>query len=171
MSPTNNTERPKPCSSQCRGHLAEAMKDIDLLLTPSALGEAPAGLSQYRRYLVQYPVDVDLYALHHAAGVYRTVRFAGRHSAHRSPKPGSPNVGSCPDRVPGFLEITLNFGVGPAQLLDSASSASKNHCSGAWRSLFAAESRHADTSAAAWQSSRKTSGIFNCVHCERRDYF
>ncbi|MBM4297876.1 MAG: amidase [Deltaproteobacteria bacterium] len=30
---------------RCRGHLADAMKDIDLLLTPSALGEAPAGLS------------------------------------------------------------------------------------------------------------------------------
>ena len=30
---------------QCRGHLADAMKDIDLLLTPSALGEAPAGLA------------------------------------------------------------------------------------------------------------------------------
>ena len=29
----------------CRKHLAEAMKDLDLLLTPSALGEAPAGLS------------------------------------------------------------------------------------------------------------------------------
>ena len=31
--------------AQCRGHLADAMKDIDLLLTPSALGEAPAGLT------------------------------------------------------------------------------------------------------------------------------
>jgi amidase len=31
--------------AQCREHLADAMKDIDLLLTPSALGEAPAGLS------------------------------------------------------------------------------------------------------------------------------
>jgi len=31
--------------AQCRGHLADAMKDIDLLLTPSALGEAPAGLA------------------------------------------------------------------------------------------------------------------------------
>jgi Asp-tRNA(Asn)/Glu-tRNA(Gln) amidotransferase A subunit family amidase len=30
---------------QCRGHLADSMKDIDLLLTPSALGEAPVGLS------------------------------------------------------------------------------------------------------------------------------
>ena len=30
---------------QCRGHLADAMKDIDLMLTPSALGEAPAGLT------------------------------------------------------------------------------------------------------------------------------
>jgi amidase len=30
---------------QCRRYLADAMKDIDLLLTPSALGEAPAGLS------------------------------------------------------------------------------------------------------------------------------
>jgi amidase len=30
---------------QCRRHLADAMKDIDLLLTPSALGEAPAGLA------------------------------------------------------------------------------------------------------------------------------
>ena len=30
---------------QCRRHLANAMKDLDLLLTPSALGEAPAGLS------------------------------------------------------------------------------------------------------------------------------
>ena len=157
--------------AQCRGHLADAMKDIDLLLTPSALGEAPAGLGQHGRYLVQYPVDVDLYSLRHPAGVYRTVRSAGRHSAHRSPQPGSPFVGRCPGGLPDVLEITLNFGVGPAQLLDSASSASKNHCSAAWRSLFAAESRHADTSAAAWQSSRKTSGIFNCVHCERRDYF
>lgn len=31
--------------ARCRGHLADAMKDIDLLLTPSALGEAPAGLT------------------------------------------------------------------------------------------------------------------------------
>jgi Asp-tRNA(Asn)/Glu-tRNA(Gln) amidotransferase A subunit family amidase len=31
--------------AQCRGHLADAMKNIDLLLTPSALGEAPAGLT------------------------------------------------------------------------------------------------------------------------------
>jgi len=31
--------------AQCRGHLAGAMKDIDLLLTPSALGEAPVGLA------------------------------------------------------------------------------------------------------------------------------
>ena len=31
--------------TQCRGGLVAAMKDIDLLLTPSALGEAPAGLS------------------------------------------------------------------------------------------------------------------------------
>ena len=31
---------------QCRRDLAEAMKDIDLLLTPSALGEAPPGLSR-----------------------------------------------------------------------------------------------------------------------------
>jgi Asp-tRNA(Asn)/Glu-tRNA(Gln) amidotransferase A subunit family amidase len=30
---------------QCRSHLAEAMKDIDLLLTPSAPGEAPTGLA------------------------------------------------------------------------------------------------------------------------------
>ena len=30
---------------QCRAHLAESMKDIDLLLTPSAPGEAPAGLT------------------------------------------------------------------------------------------------------------------------------
>jgi Asp-tRNA(Asn)/Glu-tRNA(Gln) amidotransferase A subunit family amidase len=30
---------------QCRRYLADAMKDIDLLLTPSALGEAPAGLA------------------------------------------------------------------------------------------------------------------------------
>jgi len=30
---------------QCRRHLADAMKDIDLLLTPSALGEAPVGLT------------------------------------------------------------------------------------------------------------------------------
>jgi Asp-tRNA(Asn)/Glu-tRNA(Gln) amidotransferase A subunit family amidase len=29
---------------QCRRDLADAMKDVDLLLTPSALGEAPAGL-------------------------------------------------------------------------------------------------------------------------------
>jgi amidase len=31
--------------AQCRGHLADAMKECDLLLTPSALGEAPAGLA------------------------------------------------------------------------------------------------------------------------------
>jgi amidase len=31
--------------ARCRGHLADAMKDIDLLLTPSALGEAPVGLT------------------------------------------------------------------------------------------------------------------------------
>jgi Asp-tRNA(Asn)/Glu-tRNA(Gln) amidotransferase A subunit family amidase len=31
--------------ARCRAHLAEAMKDLDLLLTPSAPGEAPAGLS------------------------------------------------------------------------------------------------------------------------------
>jgi Asp-tRNA(Asn)/Glu-tRNA(Gln) amidotransferase A subunit family amidase len=30
---------------QCRVDLADAMKDMDMLLTPSALGEAPAGLS------------------------------------------------------------------------------------------------------------------------------
>jgi len=30
---------------QCRRYLAEAMKDLDLLLTPSALGEAPVGLA------------------------------------------------------------------------------------------------------------------------------
>jgi Asp-tRNA(Asn)/Glu-tRNA(Gln) amidotransferase A subunit family amidase len=30
---------------QCRGHLAAAMKDLDLLLTPSAPGEAPSGLT------------------------------------------------------------------------------------------------------------------------------
>jgi Asp-tRNA(Asn)/Glu-tRNA(Gln) amidotransferase A subunit family amidase len=30
---------------KCRNHLADAMKDLDLLLTPSALGEAPAGLA------------------------------------------------------------------------------------------------------------------------------
>ena len=29
----------------CRNHLADAMKDLDLLLTPSAPGEAPAGLA------------------------------------------------------------------------------------------------------------------------------
>jgi Asp-tRNA(Asn)/Glu-tRNA(Gln) amidotransferase A subunit family amidase len=29
----------------CRDYLADAMKDIDLLLTPSAPGEAPAGLT------------------------------------------------------------------------------------------------------------------------------
>jgi amidase len=31
--------------AQCRSHLADAMKEFDLLLTPSALGEAPAGLA------------------------------------------------------------------------------------------------------------------------------
>lgn len=31
--------------AQCRGQLADAMNDFDLLLTPSALGEAPAGLA------------------------------------------------------------------------------------------------------------------------------
>jgi amidase len=31
--------------TRCRAHLADAMKDLDLLLTPSAPGEAPAGLS------------------------------------------------------------------------------------------------------------------------------
>jgi Asp-tRNA(Asn)/Glu-tRNA(Gln) amidotransferase A subunit family amidase len=31
--------------AQCRGHLAAAMKDLDLLLTPSAPGEAPSGLT------------------------------------------------------------------------------------------------------------------------------
>ena len=30
---------------KCRNHLADAMKDLDLLLTPSAPGEAPAGLA------------------------------------------------------------------------------------------------------------------------------
>jgi amidase len=30
---------------QCRRYLAQAMKDLDLLLTPSALGEAPVGLT------------------------------------------------------------------------------------------------------------------------------
>jgi Asp-tRNA(Asn)/Glu-tRNA(Gln) amidotransferase A subunit family amidase len=30
---------------RCRGHLADAMKDLDLLLTPSAPGEAPVGLA------------------------------------------------------------------------------------------------------------------------------
>jgi Asp-tRNA(Asn)/Glu-tRNA(Gln) amidotransferase A subunit family amidase len=30
---------------QCRQYLAQAMKDLDLLLTPSALGEAPVGLA------------------------------------------------------------------------------------------------------------------------------
>jgi amidase len=30
---------------QCRAHLADAMNDVDLLLTPSALGEAPPGLA------------------------------------------------------------------------------------------------------------------------------
>ena len=30
---------------KCRSHFAEAMKDLDLLLTPSAPGEAPAGLA------------------------------------------------------------------------------------------------------------------------------
>jgi amidase len=30
---------------KCRRHLADAMSDLDLLLTPSALGEAPAGLT------------------------------------------------------------------------------------------------------------------------------
>lgn len=30
---------------QCRRHLADAMKDLDMLLTPSAPGEAPAGLT------------------------------------------------------------------------------------------------------------------------------
>jgi amidase len=30
---------------KCRSHLADAMKDLDLLLTPSAPGEAPAGLA------------------------------------------------------------------------------------------------------------------------------
>ena len=31
--------------AKCRAHLADAMKDLDLLLTPSAPGEAPAGLA------------------------------------------------------------------------------------------------------------------------------
>ena len=31
--------------ARCRAHLADAMEDIDLLLTPSAPGEAPAGLA------------------------------------------------------------------------------------------------------------------------------
>ncbi|HXG50224.1 MAG TPA: amidase family protein [candidate division Zixibacteria bacterium] len=31
--------------ARCRARLADAMKDVDLLLTPSALGEAPAGLT------------------------------------------------------------------------------------------------------------------------------
>ena len=31
--------------AQCRSHLADAMKDTDMLFTPSALGEAPAGLA------------------------------------------------------------------------------------------------------------------------------
>jgi len=31
--------------AQCRGQLADLMKDFDLLLTPSAVGEAPAGLA------------------------------------------------------------------------------------------------------------------------------
>ena len=31
--------------ARCRSHLAEGMKEFDLLLTPSALGEAPAGLA------------------------------------------------------------------------------------------------------------------------------
>jgi len=31
--------------AQCRGQLAGSMKDLDMLLTPSALGEAPAGLA------------------------------------------------------------------------------------------------------------------------------
>lgn len=31
--------------ARCRAHLADAMKDLDLLLTPSAPGEAPAGLA------------------------------------------------------------------------------------------------------------------------------
>ena len=62
---------------------------------------------QYGRYLVQYPVDVDLYSLRHVACVYRTVRSAGRHSAHRSPKPGSPSVGRGPGCVPGVLEINM----------------------------------------------------------------
>jgi Asp-tRNA(Asn)/Glu-tRNA(Gln) amidotransferase A subunit family amidase len=45
MSPTNSTERPKPCWLSAGDISADIMKDIDLLLTPSALGEAPAGLA------------------------------------------------------------------------------------------------------------------------------
>ena len=100
---------------QCRRHLAEAMKDIDLLLTPSAPGEAPAGLDQHGRYFVQHPVDLDLYSLRHAARVYRTFRSAGRHSAHRPPKPGSPSVGRAQAVYRLFSIIDMSFAFAGAQ--------------------------------------------------------
>ena len=69
---------------QCRGHLADAMKNIDLLLTPSAR-RSSGRTDQYGRYRVQYPVDLDLYPVRHLACIYRTSRSASRHSADRSP--------------------------------------------------------------------------------------
>ena len=48
-------------------------------------------------------------SLRDAACVYRALRFAGWHSAHRSPQPGSPSAGRGSCCLPAVLEINLTF--------------------------------------------------------------
>ena len=98
--------------AQCRGHLAEAMKDIDLLLTPSALGEAPAGLTSTGDTSFNILSTWTYTPCVTLAGIYRTVRSASRHSADRSPKPGSPFVGRGAGCIPGVLEINMTSTAG-----------------------------------------------------------
>ena len=83
------------------------MKDIDLLLTPSALGEAPAGLTSTGDTSFNILSTWTYTPCVTLACVYRTVRSASRHSADRSPKPGSPFVGGGAGCIPGVLKINM----------------------------------------------------------------
>ncbi len=77
------TSLPRPRIRECRGLIAEVFGSVDLLLAPSAPGEAPRGLGEHRRGDLQPALDRPPDAVPQPAGPHRPERPAGRRADGR----------------------------------------------------------------------------------------
>ena len=73
----------------CRAALANVFEDIDVVLAPSTVGEAPEGIRGDRRSAVQPDVDAAAHAVRPSAAGTGAARIAGRRHDRRPDRSGS----------------------------------------------------------------------------------